>query len=135
MRPHNWKQILILAVSLIFFCCDRVHAQAPTITGISPTSGPVGSPVAITGTNFGTSQGSSTVSLNGKNAVATAWSSTSITAIVPSGAASGAFSVTVSGHAANSSTFTVTGLPSGWTDADVGRIFFLSPSRNLRVGS
>jgi RHS repeat-associated protein len=122
MRPHNWKQILILAVSLIFFCCDRVHAQAPTITGISPTSGPVGSPVAITGTNFGTSQGSSTVSLNGKNAVATAWSSTSITAIVPSGAASGAFSVTVSGHAANSSTFTVTGLPSGWTDADVGTV-------------
>jgi RHS repeat-associated protein len=122
MRSHNWKQILMLAVSLLLFCCGRVYAQAPTITSISPTSGPIGVPVTITGTNFGTSQGSSTVSLNGTNAVATAWSNTSITAIVPSGATSGTFAVTVNSQGVNSTTFTITALPSGWTDGDVGTV-------------
>jgi IPT/TIG domain len=86
MRPHNWKQILILTFALLFCICGRVEAQAPTITSMSPTSGPVGGPVTITGTNFETPQGISTVSLNGTNAVATSWSNTSITAVVPSGA-------------------------------------------------
>ncbi len=122
MRQRNWKQILTLAVALIFLCCGRVHAQAPTITNISPTSGPVGSPVTITGTNFGTPQGSSTISLNGTNAVAASWSDTSIIAVVPSGATSGTFAVTVNGQGANSSTFTVTALPSGWSDGDVGTV-------------
>jgi RHS repeat-associated protein len=121
-RPHNRKQLLFLTVALVFFSSGTVHAQAPTITGMTPTSGAVGMAVTLTGTNFGASQGSSTVSLNGTSAVVTNWSSASITAIVPSGATSGTFSVTVSSQTAQSSSFTVTVLPSGWTDGDIGSV-------------
>src|SRR5437773_10688703 len=104
MRSHNWKQVLILAFSFSLLCCGRDPAQGPTITNISPTPGPVGSPVTITGTNFGGSQGNSTVTLNGTNAPATSWSATTIVAVVPTGASSGTFTVTVNGQPASSST-------------------------------
>src|SRR5258707_480264 len=111
MWSHNWKQILILSFSLFLVWCGR--AQAQTITGMAPTSGPVGSPVTISGTGFGASQGSSTISLNGTNAVATGWSDATIVAIVPIGASSGTFAVTVNGQQVSSPAFTVTPLPSG----------------------
>src|SRR5260370_750587 len=59
----------------------------PSITSLSPTSGAVGASVTITGTNFGATQGSSSVTF--KTTVATAitsWSATSIVATVPTGA-------------------------------------------------
>ena len=121
-RPRNWKKLLILTLALVFFSSGTVHAQAPTITGMTPTSGAVGMAVILTGTNFGALQGSSTVSLNGTSAVVTNWSTTSLTAIVPTGATSGTFSVTVSSQTAQSSSFTVTALPSGWTDGDIGSV-------------
>jgi hypothetical protein len=92
------------------------------ITSVSPTSGVVGTEVAITGTGFGATQGSSTISLNGTTAVVASWSDTSIIAFVPSGASSGPFSVTVNSNTVNSSTFTVTPLPSGWSDGDIGSV-------------
>ena len=122
MRPHNFKQILINAFFLTLLCCGWAKAQAPTITSISPTSGAVGVPVTLTGTNFGSSQGSSTVALNGTNAVAVSWSATTIVAVVPTGASSGDFTVTVNSQPASSSTFTIASLPSGWTDQDVGTV-------------
>jgi RHS repeat-associated protein len=122
MYPRNLKHVLVLLSALLFFSSDRVCAQAPTISGMMPTSGAVGMAVTLTGTNFGASQGSSTVSLNGTSAVVTNWSSASITAIVPTGATSGTFSVTVSSQTAYSSSFTVTALPLGWTDGDIGSV-------------
>jgi hypothetical protein len=81
----------------------------PSITLLSPASGPVGTPIAITGTNFGTTQGSSTVTFNGVSAgTATNWSSTSITVPVPAGATTGNVVVTVSSVASSGSAFTVT---------------------------
>ena len=80
---------------------------APTIGSLSPTSGVVGTLVTITGTNFGASQGASTVTFNGTTASVSSWSATSITAAVPSGAATGNVVVTVSGVASNSVAFTV----------------------------
>src|SRR5215472_13223996 len=121
MRTHNWSRIFF-AVSLLLLCCGRAQAQAPTITNISPTSGPVGVPVTITGTGFGASQGGSTVALNGTAAVATSWSATTIVAVVPAGATTGAFTVTVNSQPASSATFSVTTLPSGWTDQDIGSV-------------
>jgi RHS repeat-associated protein len=121
-RSRNWKQILILTLALLFLSGSTLHAQTPTITGMTPTSGAVGMAVTLTGMNFGASQGSSTVSLNGTSTVVTNWSSASITAIVPTGATSGTFSVTVSSQIAQSSSFTVTALPSGWTDGDIGSV-------------
>jgi RHS repeat-associated protein len=121
MHLPRWSCGLLLGVVLVGLHCTQTYAQL-SISSISPPSGPVGSVVTITGLNFGTSQGTSTISLNGTNAVATTWTDTVITALVPFGASSGVFSTVVNGEAANSSTFTVTALPSGWSDSDVGPV-------------
>jgi len=80
---------------------------APSIVGISPGSGVVGTPVTITGTNFGSTQGTSTVTFNGVTGTPTSWSSTSIVVPVPSGATTGNIVVTVNGVASNAVPFTV----------------------------
>ena len=81
----------------------------PSITSLSQTSGPAGTSITITGTNFGATQGTSTVKFNGTTAAAaSAWSATSITVSVPAGATTGNVVVTVLGTASNGSAFTVT---------------------------
>jgi len=82
---------------------------APSITGFSPPSGPVGTTVTITGSGFtgandvqfnGTSVGTGNFAVN---------SDTQITATVPAGATTGPISVTTPGGTATSSdSFTVT---------------------------
>ncbi|MGH9562456.1 MAG: IPT/TIG domain-containing protein, partial [Terracidiphilus sp.] len=84
----------------------------PSISSLSPTSGVAGTSVTITGTNFGSSQGSSTVKFNGTAASVSSWSNTSIVAAVPSGTSTGSVVVTVSGVASNGVTFTVPLSPS-----------------------
>lgn len=80
---------------------------APAISSLSPSSGAVGAAVTITGSNFGASQGSSTITFNGISAgPASAWSATSITVNVPTGATTGNVVVTVSGVASNGALFT-----------------------------
>jgi hypothetical protein len=80
---------------------------SPIISSLSPNFGPVGTAVTITGTNFGSSQGTSTVTFNGVPATVTTWNGTSIAVSVPSGATTGSVFVTVSGVASNGITFTV----------------------------
>lgn len=79
----------------------------PTIVSLNPTSGFVGSSVTITGTNFGTTQGSSSVKFNGTTATPTSWGATTIATKVPSGATTGNVVVTVGGIASNGVAFTV----------------------------
>jgi photosystem II stability/assembly factor-like uncharacterized protein len=87
-----------------------VVTPAPTITSFTPASGPVGTSVTITGTNF---TGATAVRFNGTNATYTVNSATQITATVPSGATTGVISVVTAGGTANSaSSFTVTVVPS-----------------------
>ena len=84
-------------------------SSTPTITSLNPASGPVGSSVTITGTNLGSSQGSSTVTFyNNQAATVTSWSATSIGATVPANATTGNVVVTVGGVASNGVSFTVT---------------------------
>jgi len=79
--------------------------NSPTITGFTPTSGPVGTSVAISGTNF---TGATAVAFNGVSASFTVGSATSIQAIVPAGATTGPLSVTTpAGTATSSGAFTV----------------------------
>ncbi len=80
----------------------------PTITNLSATSGPVGTAVTINGTNFGSTQGTSTVTFNGTAATVTSWSSSSLSTSVPTGATTGNVVVTVGGVASNGLNFTVT---------------------------
>ncbi len=89
-----------------------VASQAQTISSVSPASGNVGTTVTITGTNFGATQSTSTVTFNGvaaaaRGRVAVSWSNTSIVVTVPSGATTGNVVVTVAGHASNAVAFAV----------------------------
>jgi hypothetical protein len=81
--------------------------SAPTITGFTPTSGPVGTSVMFNGTNF---TGATAVTFNGVSATSfTVTSATAIQATVPAGATTGPLSVTTPGGTATSPTnFTVT---------------------------
>jgi hypothetical protein len=86
---------------------------APTITSLNQTSGAVGASITIIGTNFGTTQGASTVTFNGTAAAAaSAWSTTSLTVLVPVGATTGNVVVTVGGQVSNGSPFTIVLPPS-----------------------
>ncbi len=92
----------------------------PQITSISPTSGPAGTgfEVTINGTNFGASQGSSTVTFwrgggyTAPEAPIVSWSDTQIVCEVPSGASSGDTSqgvrITTADGISNDYPFTVT---------------------------
>ena len=82
-------------------------AQTPSITSSSPTSGPIGTSVTVTGTNFGATKGTSTVTFNGTIGTPTTWSATSLVVPVPAGATTGNIVVTVGGVASNGMSFTV----------------------------
>jgi photosystem II stability/assembly factor-like uncharacterized protein len=85
---------------------------SPVISAISPSSGIVTTPVTLTGTDFGATQGSSSVLFNGAPAGSiVSWSDTQIIATVPSGATTGPLKVTVNGNSSNEVTFTVTAPP------------------------
>jgi hypothetical protein len=87
---------------------------APLLTSLSPASAPIGQSVVIAGNSFGATQGTSTLTVAGITATATAWSNTSVTFTVPT-TATGAVVMTVNGRTSNTLTFTVTagGAPSG----------------------
>lgn len=83
-----------------------VGCDQPTITSITPTSGPVGTVVSMKGTNL---TGITGVTFNGKAAVSfNAVSATQLTATVPSGATTGPVGVVAGGGNATAGTFTVT---------------------------
>jgi RHS repeat-associated protein len=71
----------------------------PVISSLTPNTALAQSPVTITGTNFGGSQG--TVSFNGTPATVTAWSNQSIATVVPPNASAGPVVVTVNGVNSN----------------------------------
>ncbi len=80
----------------------------PVITSLSTYSGLVSSVVTINGSNFGATQGDSTVKFNGTAATASNWSATSITVTVPSSATTGNVVVATGVGVSNGWTFTVT---------------------------
>ena len=81
--------------------------SAPTVTSFNPTSGPVGTSVSITGTNF---TGVTGVTFNGVSASFTPNTSTNLSATVPGGATTGPIAVTTgNGTGTSSTSFTVTG--------------------------
>jgi hypothetical protein len=93
--------------------CVQTHSigggggSPPTVTSFSPTSGPVGTPVDIQGTNFVNVQ---SVTFNGvADSSATVNNSGDISAHVPTGATTGKITVTTSNGSGSSATnFTVT---------------------------
>lgn len=113
MRLASWTCILFLSASCSFLFVIGAHAQStPSITSLSPTSAAIGASITIFGTNFGSTQGTSTVQFNGTAASVTTWGSSSITVTLSSGATSGNVVVNVSGQASNGVNFTVVPAPS-----------------------
>jgi hypothetical protein len=93
-------------------------AGVPQITFLSVASGIVGSAVTITGSNFGATQGASTITIGGNTAsltVPSQWTDTRIdAAVVPAHALGSApIIVTVGGNASNAFPFTITATGGG----------------------
>ncbi|HWR35267.1 MAG TPA: IPT/TIG domain-containing protein [Clostridia bacterium] len=102
-----------------------IASAPPTITSFTPASGPVGTAVTITGTNF---TNSSAVKFNGTTATFTVTNATTIQTTVPGGAQTGKISVTAPGGTASSANdFTVTTTPPGT------QTFTLNPTADTYV--
>jgi len=88
--PSRSATALVISLLALFGASLPLHAAAPVISTLSPASGVTGTPVTISGSNFGSTQGSSTVkfgdwlnSVSPVTAQVTSWSNTSIVAVVP----------------------------------------------------
>jgi photosystem II stability/assembly factor-like uncharacterized protein/phosphodiesterase/alkaline phosphatase D-like protein len=98
----------VFPVAFLVFV-SSLQAQVPTIQSFTPLSGPVGSSVTITGTNFSTTPSQNIVRFGAVTAPVTSAGSTSLTVTVPSGATYQPLSVTTAGLTAYSAaTFIVT---------------------------
>ena len=107
----NTRRIFLARVSfaamllcILFFAPSAAYATAPYISSLSPSSGPVGALVTISGTNFG-SQGA--VRFNGTVATTNSWGNTQIVAVVPTNATTGNVMVAAMGGNSNGVMFTV----------------------------
>jgi len=80
--------------------------QHLTIKSISPSSGPAGTVVTITGTNFSANITDDIVSINGKTAIVQRAKTDTLVVIIPSKAGTGGISVTVNGSTITTPVFT-----------------------------
>ncbi len=101
---------LLITIVLCLTGALSVAAQAVPRIGLNMTRGPVGTEVTITGTAFGATHGSSTITFNGSIGIPKSWSDTKIVVPVPATATTGPVVVTVNGVASNSVLFTVSGV-------------------------
>jgi len=91
----------------------------PAVTGISPSSGQVGTDVTVTGTGFATVIANETFFFNGMPATIATTSATSLIAKVPAGATTGAVTLQLGSAMAMGPTFTVTGVVPGLIDGSL----------------
>ncbi len=106
--------MLSLGSLLFIAACDdqgdpvTSNAPVPTVTSVSPDSGKANDTITVNGTNFGSSQGSSSLKFGSANAAAyVSWNASQIKAVVPSGLTSGSLNltVTVAGNSSNAKPF------------------------------
>ena len=103
MQARRIGQLLILIVIGASFT-GTLLAASPTISSLSPNTRlhAGATVVTITGSNFGPTQGSSTVTFNGTVATTfSSWSDTVIKVTVPTGTTNGNVVVTVGGVPSN----------------------------------
>jgi len=123
LHGHAGRGISLLA-GILF--THSLIAQTPTVSSFSPGSGPVGSSVTITGSNFNTTPVNNVVYFGAVRATVTAASATSLTVTVPMGASYQPPTVTTAGLTAYASqpfvtTFSDTGQfkPAAFADTTV----------------
>ncbi|MFH1453022.1 MAG: beta-propeller fold lactonase family protein [Armatimonadota bacterium] len=116
IEPGSSRSFLFTAGSSCTYYLDSVNSGisgtvivgTPSVTDIDPLSGSSGETVTITGSGFGSSQGTSSVSFNGTDATSvTSWSDTRIVCEIPPGASTGNVSVTVNSVSSSGYAFTV----------------------------
>ncbi len=115
-RPGPSLFICRLLLALLLALPGLAQAQTPAVSSFSPTSGPMGTTISLTGTDL---TGATAITFSGSsgNVVSTGYtiaSATSITGIVvPSGAITGPITVTTPGGTspASPTSFTVCALP------------------------
>ena len=94
----------------------------PSISSISPPLQPPDTQVTISGSNFGSSQGSVSFGGNSVNDISS-WSNTSIVCFIPAFASAGTVSVTVTtsdNRTSSGYSYTITGGPVGYGDCEEG---------------
>jgi len=100
MRNIEHSLALLLSILIFFGGFYIASAQVPTITSFSPTSGPIGTSVTITGTNFSTTIANNIVyfgAVRVPQSGMTSATSTSLTVTVPIGTTYSPITVTVNG--------------------------------------
>ena len=118
MRAHYPLCIGVISAALLATSCFRTSIPVPrppstppgqssaAISGISPTEGPLGTQVTITGTGFSTQPSADTVYFNGKQAVVTSATATQLVVTVPAQAGTGIVSVSTNGTSVTGPLFT-----------------------------
>jgi len=119
--------------------CLKNDNQPPTIISFTPTSGPIGTTVTITGTNFSTTPASNNVWFGAVKATVTASTATSLSMTVPAGATYQPITVTVNGLTAYSSkpfniTFPSSGVINATSFASTVDFAIGTGPRNIAVG-
>jgi len=86
---------------------DIMSAVVPPVIPDPPTAGQVGDEIILNGSNFGASQGTSYVDLNGIHGTITSWSDTQIAFTIPVSATSGCLKIVTYYGESNCVEFTV----------------------------
>jgi IPT/TIG domain-containing protein/VCBS repeat protein/type IX secretion system substrate protein len=103
-------KIYLFILPLISLCfIHSLYGQIPSVSSFTPTKGPVGTPVTITGSNFSSTPGDNIVYFGAIRATVSTATATTLTVDVPLGATYHPITVTVAGLTAYSvSPFVVT---------------------------
>lgn len=115
------------------------HVPSPTITSVSTLTPAYQGSLTITGTVFGSTQGTGTVMLGGTAQVVTSWSATSIVITVDRGANKYGTAVNVvvtnnNGDTSNTYGLTSVQPQSGWSYVDLGTVDTTASERLTSVG-
>ena len=124
MKTHSAYSILFFALVMLAGCKKNGGGNPPvvnqpSVSGISPTSGPVNTVVTITGNNFGTDATKVAVSFNGTPATVQSVTNTEIKTLVLANTTTGNIKVTVNGQIINGPIFTVIAGSKTWWVKDI----------------
>lgn len=106
---ENQAVVITIVFVLFLALAAGCGASRPVVKSVAPKEGFPGTGFRITGTDFGQSQGKSTVHLGPKTVTASSWSAANIRASIPKDIVAGIYSITVttSGGTSNKVSFSV----------------------------
>ena len=98
MRQHIYYLLLVFVLALLG-CIPKEDqlsgANGPIISSFSPVSGSEGTSITISGSNFGSTINSNTITIGGANAVMVSATSTQLVFNIPAGVFPGDYRISV----------------------------------------